>query len=149
MRPGIGDSNEIQQTSELLGIYLGGREQEYYHARSLEEAVGLLNDYGEEAKIVAGGVDILGLIKSGVFLPRTLISLKRIPGLRYIQENEEGLSLGALTSIDDLQRSPLVKRKYSALHETACSIGSPLAFCRHILHQRVDENRFSKMVAIV
>jgi xanthine dehydrogenase YagS FAD-binding subunit len=121
----IADSNEAQRASKLLSSYLDGRKQEFYQARSLDEAVGLLNEYGKEAKVVAGGVDILGLIKSRVFFPQVLISLKQIPGLRFIQENENGITIGPMTSINDMERSPLIKNRYPALFETACSIASP------------------------
>jgi xanthine dehydrogenase YagS FAD-binding subunit len=120
----VANSDETR-ASELLDSLLPRREQNYYQARSLEEAVGLLGEYGKEAKIVAGGVDILSLIKSRVFRPHTLISLKNIPGLRFIDENENGLSLGPLTLIDDLQNSSLIKSRYPALFEVACSIASP------------------------
>jgi xanthine dehydrogenase YagS FAD-binding subunit len=119
-------SQEIQQSADWISQSLSRQsEVEYYSARSLDEAVGLLLEYGKEAKLIAGGTDLVGLLKCKVLPPRTLINIKDIPGLRYIRENKEGLSIGTLTSINDLERSVLLKEKYPILSETAGEMASP------------------------
>jgi len=91
----------------------------------MDEAVGLLGEYGKEAKIIAGGIDMLGLMKNRVASPKILVNIKKIPDLRYIRENEDGLAIGTLTLINDMQRSDLLKSKYPILCQTAGAIASP------------------------
>lgn len=120
------DTKEIQQALDWLARY-GEKPPmpEYFAARSLDEAVGLLKEYGTGAELIAGGIDILSLLKNRVLSPNTLINLKSIPGLRYLGESVEGLSCGPLTLIRDLQYSDLLQRKYPILAETASLIASP------------------------
>jgi xanthine dehydrogenase YagS FAD-binding subunit len=126
MTYGLSDSKEIKRAEKWLSEYWNQPEgPEYFYARSLDEAVGLLREYGREARIIAGGTDLLGLIKNQVAAPRVFIDIKKIPDLRYIRSDEKGVTLGALTRINDLQRSDLIKTRYPALYETACSISSP------------------------
>ena|ERR1035437_3083420 len=120
------DSIEIRKAEEWLNQYWKRPSGvEYYHARSVDEAVGLMREYGKEAVIISGGTDLLGLMKYRIVAPRAIVNLKNIPGLNYIQENENTLSIGALTRINDLQRSALIKSRYPALFEAACAIASP------------------------
>lgn len=120
------DAREIKKAEEWLRKYWDRPiKVEYYHARSINEAVGLLHEYGKAAKIIAGGTDLLGLMKNRVVSPQVFVNLKNIPNLRYIQDNEKGLAIGTLTLINDLQRSTILKSKYPILYETACAIASP------------------------
>ena len=66
---------------------------EYFEPRSLGEALELLDKLGSEARILAGGTDLLVKMKTGALRPRYLINIKRIPGLRYIRV-EEGYQIG-------------------------------------------------------
>lgn len=120
------DSIEIKKAFDWLASYLKKPVNPYYYdAGSLDEAVALLNRHGEGAQVLAGGVDIVGLIKNRVLAPTALVNIKNIPELRYVRETERGLEIGALTTIDDVQRSDLIRNKYSVLYEAACLIGSP------------------------
>ena len=98
---------------------------EYHNAKTIDEAVSLLNEYGERAKIIAGGTDIIGLMKNRMLLPEALINIKTIPDMRYIVQNSRGVAVGALTLINDIERSVLIRNIYPALSEVACSIASP------------------------
>lgn len=98
---------------------------EYYHARSVEEAVSLLAEYGKGARIIAGGTDLVGLMKNRVLMPEVLVNIKMIPHLKYIKEDTAGLAIGALTLINDIERSTLIKNRYPILFEAACQIASP------------------------
>ncbi len=120
------DAKEIKKAEEWLRKYWDRpAKTEYYHARSIDEAVGLLHEYGNAAKIIAGGTDLLGLMKNRVASPQVFVNLKSIPDLRYVRENENGLAIGTLTLINDLQRSVLLKSRYPILYETACAMASP------------------------
>jgi carbon-monoxide dehydrogenase medium subunit len=79
---------------------------EYFEPRSLGEALELLDKLGPEARILAGGTDLLVKMKTGALRPRYLINIKRIPGLRYIRVEEGYLRIGALNTWSDLEESP-------------------------------------------
>jgi aerobic carbon-monoxide dehydrogenase medium subunit len=88
---------------------------------SLLEACAAIAD-GDEAKVIAGGTALLTLIKHGIFVPKTLVNLKKIKagdGIAYDDQN--GLRIGALASIYDVENSPLVRRHYPLLAE-ACHV---------------------------
>lgn len=98
---------------------------DYVKARSVDEAVSLSEEYGLEGSIIAGGTDLLGLIKNKVSSPRVLIDIKNLPGLKQIVRNEAGIFIGSLALINDLESSALIADKYPLLHVTASSIASP------------------------
>jgi xanthine dehydrogenase YagS FAD-binding subunit len=125
LSPQTPDARELERAAAWLSRNLGPWGEEFYAARSLEEAVGLLGGYGRQARVIAGGVDVLSLIKSRNFQPQTLISLRNTPGLRYVQEGAEGLSLGPTTRIADLLKSSEIQSRFPALAAAAASIGSP------------------------
>lgn len=99
----------------------------HYNATSLDEAFFLMNEFGERARFIAGGTDLLGVLKSDIHpvYPEALINLKTILELDFIKEDEGVLRIGALTRLSDIVRSPLVKEHYPALAEAAESIASP------------------------
>lgn len=93
-------------------------------AATVEEAVELLGD--GDARIIAGGTNILPLMKLGVARPRTLVNIKGIPELDGVTFNEvNGLSIGALTKIDAVANNSLVKKHYPILARAASLIASP------------------------
>lgn len=93
---------------------------EYLRATSLEQACALLSTHGKQAKILAGGTDILVKMKHRRLVPSYLIDIKRISGLDYIRYEEGvGLRVGPLTSIESIKRSLAVRKKYPLLHEAA------------------------------
>jgi carbon-monoxide dehydrogenase medium subunit len=88
---------------------------------TLEEACGLIADNGE-AKVIAGGTALLTLIKQGILMPKTLINLKKIQTASDISyDAQNGLRIGALAAIYDIEASPLVLRHYPVLSE-ACHV---------------------------
>jgi xanthine dehydrogenase YagS FAD-binding subunit len=120
------DHKEIEEAFSWLNRYWNKPAQPaYYDAKTVEEAVSLLGGYHGEAKIIAGGIDLLGLIKNDVLSPAVLVNVKNIPSLNGIKEDSEGLEIGALTRIHDLERSPILRESYPLLSEIAQSIGSP------------------------
>jgi len=99
---------------------------EYVKPATVAEAVQELGRSFTEAKILAGGIDLLGELKEGIIAPQRLVSLKGIAGLRYIQFNErEGLRLGALTTLAEIEAHPIVRQRFKALAEAAHSVGTP------------------------
>ena len=79
-----------------------------------------------EAAFMAGGTDLLVLRKQGLIAPRTIIYLKRIPGLSEIDFSEkEGLRIGAMVTLDEVGRHPEINRYYGMLARAALCVGSP------------------------
>lgn len=126
MEYSLRDQKEIEKAFLWLNKYWNKPSQPlYYHARTLDEAVSLLEGYGEEAKIIAGGIDLVGLMKSNVISLRVLVNIKDIQSMRGIHEKMGGVDIGALTVLQDIEQSALIKRNYPLLSEVAQSVGSP------------------------
>jgi xanthine dehydrogenase YagS FAD-binding subunit len=122
----LADHKEIEEALSWLNRYWNRpAATAYYDAKTVEEAVSLLEGYSGKAKIIAGGIDLLGLIKNEVLSPAVLVNIKNIPSMNTITENSEAIEIGALVKIHDIERSPIIKEIYPLLYEVARSIGSP------------------------
>lgn len=119
------DTETIGEALSLLSKYrVEPKHLEYFNARTTDEAISLLDKY-EEAKIVAGGVGLIRLINNEVIAPEILVNIKTIPGLAYITEDAEGLKIGALTTINVIETSAIIKDRYSLLAEAAHLVAAP------------------------
>ncbi len=100
---------------------------EHHQARTIDEAIRLLERYEGRARLNAGGTDLLGLLKADVLpeYPEALIDIKTLRGLDQIKIEDDVLKIGALTKLVSLIESPVIKRRYPILAEAAVSIGSP------------------------
>src|SRR2546429_15290 len=95
-----------------------------YHApASLEAAVALLQRYGGEAKVLAGGQSLMPLLNFRLSRPAALVDLGRIPGLAYIEEGDGQVRLGAMTRQRTIEFSPVVARWLPLLGEATKSVG--------------------------
>lgn len=99
-------------------------EFNYHRVQSPEEAVELLTHYSGNAKILAGGTDLLLQMKRGKVNPPHVISLKGIPSLNEITSSEEYIVLGANTTHHQVERSPLFQGGLKALHDAVGQVGS-------------------------
>jgi carbon-monoxide dehydrogenase medium subunit len=100
--------------------------QNYFSPKTVEEAISLLSQYGDKARVISGGTDFLVQMKRQEPLPDYLISLGGIHELNYIRYDEaRGLRVGALTPIGDIAGSPLVCRQFSILAQAAGMLGTP------------------------
>jgi len=97
-------------------------EFEYLVPSSVEEAVSMLADHGEEAKLLAGGHSLIPIMKFRLARPRYLIDIGRLPDLSYIREADGVVAVGALTTHHQLESSDLLKSKLPLLPETASVI---------------------------
>ncbi len=79
---------------------------DYEAPESLEEAVRMLHENGEDAKALAGGHSLLPLMKVRLAAPTLLVDLRRIPGLHGIDQDGGGTRIGAMTRHADLQQTP-------------------------------------------
>ncbi len=91
---------------------------EYHAPRSLDEALSLMSDRGDEAKLLAGGTALLILMRQQLVRPAYVISLGKLQGLSGIAERNGELRIGGLTTHRALEVSPLVRERFPALAET-------------------------------
>ena len=96
---------------------------EYFEPRSVSEALSVLAKHGAEAKVIAGGTDVMVDIKFKEE-PGGLVNIKKIPGLSGISENGVGLRIGPLTTIRDIETNALVRDKLPVLWEAAHQFAS-------------------------
>ncbi len=96
---------------------------EYARAGSVEEAVQLLEQHGEDAKILAGGHSLVPLMRLRLAQPSALIDINGIPGLDYIRVEGDRVKVGALTRHVSLQHSAVVKEHLPLLAEIADEVG--------------------------
>jgi carbon-monoxide dehydrogenase medium subunit len=96
---------------------------DYRCPSSLEEALSLLGEYGEDAKILAGGHSLLPLMKLRLASPRVLIDLARIDGLSYIREAGDRIAIGAMTLYAALQGSAVLQNRVPLLAQAAGMVG--------------------------
>jgi carbon-monoxide dehydrogenase medium subunit len=99
---------------------------EYHLPKGVSDAVGLLEKYGSDAKILSGGMSLIPLMKLRLAKPAHLIDINRISGLDYIKEADGFLRIGALAREADLEKSELVRSKYPLLLDTTLVIADPL-----------------------
>ena len=107
----------------MANTHIVSQEFAYHEPRSLAEAVSLLQTHGSSARVLAGGTDLLVQMKLGKVQPQHLVYISKIPELRFLTEGE-GLRLGPLVFHRDLEKSPVVREKFTALFEAARSVTS-------------------------
>ncbi|MDP2932210.1 MAG: xanthine dehydrogenase family protein subunit M [Chloroflexota bacterium] len=100
------------------------RDFVYFEPKTISEAASLLARYKDEAKVIAGGTDLLVDMKHDRLQPKYLINIKAIPGLDYINFDSEGLRIGALATIRALEKSAELQQKYPIISQTAHHFGS-------------------------
>jgi aerobic carbon-monoxide dehydrogenase medium subunit len=99
---------------------------EYLSPRTLDEALNILSVNKGKAVVLAGGTDLIPKLKTRkIKVPDHIVDLKTIPDLNYIRfDIENGLTLGALATIHAIEKSSLIREKYSLLFEAAESMAS-------------------------
>jgi carbon-monoxide dehydrogenase medium subunit len=122
---------------------IGNRKMQafdHYTPKSLPEALDLLHHLNgqppiedkskienpkSKIQVVAGGSDLVIKLKKGLAAPKTIINIKRLPELKGLAyDDQSGLRLGALITLGELTRSPLIRRHYPCLAETAALMAS-------------------------
>ena len=99
---------------------------EYHAPTSLDEAIGLLGQYGDDAKVLAGGQSLIPAMKLRLAQPGHLIDISRMPDLAGLTNSFDGLRIGALTRETALETSADVRERYAMLHDAAGVIADPL-----------------------
>lgn len=105
--------------------YMTLQKFEYFEPRSLEEALSLAARYGENAKLLAGGTDLMVLMMRRKLTPGHLINLSLVKELNFIKcDDKIGLKIGALCTLRSIEKSSAVVQRYSALTSAVKLIGS-------------------------
>ena len=99
---------------------------EYHAPSTLDEAISLLDHYGPEASVLAGGQSLIPMMKFQLALPAHVVDINRISGLGGIHEENGVLHIGTLTRESDLDASEMVRSRYPILHDTTTVIADPL-----------------------
>ncbi len=98
---------------------------DYQRAGSVDEAIGLLTENGEDAKLIAGGHSLLPLMKLRLAAPSVLIDIGRIADLSYVRGEGDEVRIGALTRHHDAANSDLLREQVPLLAHVAAQIGDP------------------------
>ncbi len=98
---------------------------EYSRPKTIPEAIALLLQHGDDAKILSGGQSLIPMMKFRLARPSHLVDINRISGLAYIKEEGGFLKIGGLTREADLEISPLIVAKYPLIVDTAHVIADP------------------------
>ncbi len=96
---------------------------DYFEPKSVGEALSLLAKYGDQAKVIAGGTDVMVDMKYKEE-PGCLVNIKRIPGMNNIQENGGSLRIGPLVTIRDIETSKLVRARLPLLWDASHQFAS-------------------------
>ncbi len=96
---------------------------EYFAPTALDEALSLLQEHGDDAKVLAGGHSLIPTMKLRLAEPAVIIDIGRIGGLKGISESDGKLVIGALTTHHELESSDLVQQRVPLLTQTAAEIG--------------------------
>ncbi len=96
---------------------------DYKRPASVDEAVALLVEHGDEAKVLAGGHSLIPAMKLRLARPSVVVDIGRIAGLSYIREAGGAIAVGATTTHAEIEASPLLRARSPLLAETAAHIG--------------------------
>lgn len=98
---------------------------EYAQPKSIKEATALLGSSWEDAQVLAGGTDLISLMKDYLVTPKRVVTLKSVKELGGIKKAGGGVRIGALVSFDELANSAQVRTEYPAIHQAVLGITSP------------------------
>lgn len=96
---------------------------EYHSPSTVQEAIGLLERHGDEAKVLAGGHSLLPIMKFRLAQPKVVVDIGRIPGLDKIEVRGSTIAIGALATHDAVEESDVLRTRCPLLPETASVIG--------------------------
>lgn len=101
------------------------RKFEYFSPASLKDATSLLKKYGSDAKVLAGGMSLIPVMKLRLGSPAYIVDINGIAGLDHVKQVGNTIAIGALTRHHSLETSKLAREKAFILAETAGWIGDP------------------------
>ena len=98
---------------------------DYEVAESVDHAIELLGQHGDEAKLLAGGHSLLPIMKLRLAAPTVLVDLGRIEDLNYVSDEGDHLAIGAMTRHTDMERNPILHEHCGLIAYTASLVGDP------------------------
>ena len=100
---------------------------EYHRPTSLDEVLGLLKQYGDEAKLMGGGVGLIAFMKERLMSPAHIIDVKEVKELRLLNNTPgKGLNIGAAVTLSELLEGGVLKKDYTVLHEALARVADPM-----------------------
>ncbi len=96
---------------------------DYVRAESVDHAVALIGEHGEDAKFLAGGMSLIPLMKLRLATPTVLVDLGRVHDLSYVREAGDEIAIGALTRHRDLETDPLLSQHCGVIRAVAAQVG--------------------------
>ena len=98
---------------------------EYHAPKTLAEALSLLEQHGDDAKVISGSMSLVPMMKLRLVTPPHLVDLRKLPGLSGVSEANGGVRIGAMTTHRDVERNELARKNLPILAEAAGNIGDP------------------------
>ena len=98
---------------------------ELYQPAQLKDAFAILDNYGKDAWKMAGGYDSLVWFKERIKRPKAVVDLSGIHEMHGIKETPDGVEIGALTNLTEVERHPVIKAKYRLLSDAVSKVASP------------------------
>jgi xanthine dehydrogenase YagS FAD-binding subunit len=98
---------------------------ELYQPATVDDALRLIDRHGADAWVLAGGLDSMDWLKDRLRKPKVVVDLSNVSALRGIKEANSGLEIGAMTTLTEVVRHPVVREKYALLMEAAELVASP------------------------
>src|SRR5918997_875531 len=98
---------------------------DYEVAESVDHAIELLGQHGDEAKLLAGGHSLLPIMKLRLAAPAVLVDLGRLEDLNYVRDEGDQIAIGAMTRHTDVEHSQLLLERCGLLSFTASLVGDP------------------------
>lgn len=95
---------------------------EWVDATSIDQALAAVTP---DSMFKAGGIDLLDLMKDDIATPKRLVNIRNIQGLDKIHEDTQGLHIGPLTTLTDIEQHPVIKKKFTAISEAAGLAATP------------------------
>ena len=95
--------------------------------RSLDQALSLLAQHGSHLRVLAGGTDLIPSMRQKLFEPEFVLDIRHIPELKGIRPTPgQGVVIGALTTLSEIERSLFLRKHYPVLTEAAATVASPV-----------------------
>src|SRR5262252_1038126 len=98
---------------------------ELFQPTTIDDAVRLLDQYGADALVLAGGLDSMDWLKDRLRKPKVVVDLGQIKELKGIREANGGVEIGAMTPLTEVVRNPIIRDKFSLLMQAAELVASP------------------------
>jgi xanthine dehydrogenase YagS FAD-binding subunit len=98
---------------------------ELYQPATVDDALRLMNQHGSDGWVMAGGLDTFDWLKDRIKRPKAVIDLSQVSELRGVREMNGGLEIGAMTTLTEVVRHPVVREKFSILSTGAEAAASP------------------------